>query len=124
MGKNIIFGVNISSSLHIDNKNKNIIIFGEGPRKGLDDATLTADAKYPINFTQPRKRFVLNLYYNGSNSFIFVIATKVYLFKAKDSERNNNTLCLGNISKHFTINNMKRNRIKRDCKILLIQTIF
>ena len=54
MGKNIIFGVDISSSLHIDNKNKNII-FGEEPTKGLDDTTLTADAKYPINFTQPRK---------------------------------------------------------------------
>ena len=85
MGKNIIFGVDISSSLHIDNKNKNII-FGEEPTKGLDDTTLTADAKYPINFTQPRKRFVLNLYYNGSNSFIFVIATRVYQFKAKDSK--------------------------------------
>ena len=39
------------------------------PKKGLDDATLAAEAKCPINFTQPRIKFVLSLYYNGSNSF-------------------------------------------------------
>ena len=37
-------------------KNKDILIIGEGPAEGLDDTTLTAEAKYPINFTQPRKR--------------------------------------------------------------------
>ena len=34
-----------------DNKNKNILILGEGPTQGLNDTTLTAEAKYPINFT-------------------------------------------------------------------------
>ena len=61
----------MSSSVHVDNKNKDIIILGEGPTQGLDDMTLTAEAKYPINFTQPKKRFALNLHYNGSNFFIF-----------------------------------------------------
>ena len=49
----------MSSSVHIDNKNKDILVLGEGPKKGLDDNTLTAGAKYPINFTQPRKILVL-----------------------------------------------------------------
>ena len=58
MGKNIIvFGVDMSSSVHIDNKNKDILILGEGPTQILDDTTLTAEAKYSINFMQPRKRF-------------------------------------------------------------------
>ena len=48
----------MSSSVHIDNKNKYILILGEGPTQGLDDTTLTARAKYPFNFAQPRKRFV------------------------------------------------------------------
>ena len=48
--------------------------------------TLTAEAKYPVNFTQSGKRYVLILNYNGSNGFLFVNATKVYQFKAKDSE--------------------------------------
>ena len=66
MGKKaIIFGADISSSVHVDNKNKDILIFGEGPTQGLDDTTLTTIAKYPINFTQPRKRFVLSLPYKG-----------------------------------------------------------
>ena len=61
--------------------------------QGLDDAILTAEAIFAINFTQPNKRFVLSPHYNGSNSFLFVNATKIYQFKA---------LCLG------SINNMKR----------------
>ena len=114
----IIFGADISSSVHIDNKNKDILIIGEGTIQGLDDTTLTAEAEYPINFTQPRKRFVLSLHYNGSNSFLFVNTTKIYKFEAKDSEIKDYRLCLGNISKDFTINNLKKNRIKGKCKIV------
>ena len=89
-----------------------ILILGEGPTQGLDDTTLTAEAKYPMNFTQPGKRFVLSLHYNGSNSFLFVNATKVYQFKAKNSEIKDYALCLGNVSKGFTINNMKKTGLK------------
>ena len=47
MGKKfIIFGTDMSSSVNIDNKNKDILILGEGPTKGLDDTTLTTEAKY------------------------------------------------------------------------------
>ena len=42
--------------MHIVNKHKDILILGEGPTQRLDDTTLTAEAKYPINFTQSRKR--------------------------------------------------------------------
>ena len=78
-GKNVIlFGADMSSSVHVDNKGKDILIFGEGPTQGLDDRTLTTEAKYPINFTKSGKRFVSSLHYNGSNSFLFVNATKVY----------------------------------------------
>ena len=56
------FGADMSSSMHIDKKGKDILIFGEGPIQGLDDTTLTAKVKYPINFTQSGKRFVLSLY--------------------------------------------------------------
>ena len=41
----------MSSSLYIDNKNKDILILGEASKQVLDDTTLTAQAKYPINFT-------------------------------------------------------------------------
>ena len=117
-GKNVIvFGDDLSSSVHVDNKVKDILTLSEGPTQRLHDTTLTAEAKYPINFTQSGKRFVLSLHYNGSNSFLFVNATQVYQFKAKDSAVKDYALCLGNISKDFTINNMKKNRIKRSFKI-------
>ena len=82
----IIFEADMISSVHVDNKNKDILILGKGPIQGLDDTTLTAEAKYPINFTQPRKRFVLSLHYNGSNSVLFVNTIKIYQFKSKYSE--------------------------------------
>ena len=62
-GKNIIiFGVDMNSSVHVDNKEKDNLILGEGPTQRLDDTTFTAEAKYPTNFTQSGKRFVLNLH--------------------------------------------------------------
>ena len=45
----------MSSSVHIDNKNKDILILVEGPTQGLDDTTLIAEVIYPINFTQQIK---------------------------------------------------------------------
>ena len=46
----IIFGADMSSSVHVDNKGKDILILGERPTQGLDDATLTTETKYSINF--------------------------------------------------------------------------
>ena len=97
----------MTSSVHVDNKGKKIVILGEGPTQGLDDTTLTAEEKYPIHFTQSRKRFVVSLHYSGNNSFLFVNATKIYQFKAKNSEINDYALWLRNVSKEFTINNLK-----------------
>ena len=51
---------------------------------------------------------MLSLHYNGGNSSLFVNATIIPQFKAKDSEIKGYTLYLGNISKDFTINNMKK----------------
>ena len=62
MGRNAnIFGADLSLSVHIDNKGKNILILREGPVQGFDDATLTVEGK-SINFTQSGKRFVLSLH--------------------------------------------------------------
>ena len=45
MGKNVVvFEVYMSLSVHIDNKNKYILIQGEGLTQGLEDAILTAEA--------------------------------------------------------------------------------
>ena len=70
------FGADISSFAHNDDENKNILILGEGPTQRLHDTTLTAKAKYLINFTQARKRFVLTVHYDGSNSFLLANGRK------------------------------------------------
>ena len=60
----------MSSLVHFNNKGKDILILGEGTTQGLDDTTLTAEAKYPVNFTQAGKRSVLSLHYNGNNFLV------------------------------------------------------
>ena len=89
-------------------KKKCILILGEGPTQGLDDATLTTEKKYSINFIKSRKKLCLSLHYNGANSYLFVNGTEIHKFKARDSEINAIPLCSGNISKEFSVGNMKK----------------
>ena len=63
---------------------------------------------YSINFTVTKKKFCLSLHYNGANSHLFVNGTEIIKFKSKDSKIVASPLCLGNISKDWSIDNMKR----------------
>ena len=98
----------MNSSIHIDNKGKDILILGLAPTRGLGENSLTAEKMYSINFTVTKKKFCLSLHYNGANSYLFVNGTEIYKFKAKDSEIVASPLCLGNISKDWSIDNMKK----------------
>ena len=94
-GQNVlIFGADMSSSTHIDNKKKR--------------HTLTAEKIYLTNFTVARKNFCLSLHYNGANSYLFVNGTEIYKFKAKDPNIVATALCLRNISKDWSVDNMKK----------------
>ena len=97
----------MSSSAYIDNKNKNLLVLGIGPTQGLEHK-LTAEKMYSINFTVTNKNFCLSLHYNGANSYLFVNDTEIYKFKAKDSEILVGPICLGNISKDWSVDNMNR----------------
>ena len=50
----------------------------------------------------------MSLHCNGANSYLFVNGTKIHKFKAKDSEIVAGPLCLGNNSKDFSVDNMKK----------------
>ena len=103
-GRNdIIVGADMSSSAHVGNKKKNILILDKGPTQGLDDTTLTAEKEYTINFTERHKQFCLSLHYNGVNSYLFVNGVATCKFKAKNSEINSYPMGLGSISKDFLI---------------------
>ena len=97
----------MSSSIHIDNKGKDILVLGRGSTQGLE-STLTAEKMYSINFTVTKKKFCLSSHYNGANSYLFVNGTEFIKFKAKDSNILANPLCLGNISKDWLVVNMKK----------------
>ena len=80
---------------------------GIGPTQGLEH-TLTAEKMHSINFTVTKKKFCLSLHYNGANSYLFVNGREIYKFKAKHSETVTTPLCLGNISKDLSVDNMKK----------------
>ena len=46
----LVFGADMSTSTHIDNKKKDILVLGRGPTQGLE-SNLTAEKMYSINFT-------------------------------------------------------------------------
>ena len=81
----IIFGVDMSSSVHVDNKGKDILILGSGLTQGLGEHSLTAEKMHSVNFADDRKKCCLSLPYNGANSYLFANNTEIIKFKAKDS---------------------------------------
>ena len=83
------------------------MILGEGPTQGIE-YTLSAEKVYSINFTEDNKRLCLSLHYNGVNSCLFVNGREIHQFKAKDSEIVATPLCLGNASKDWSADNMKK----------------
>ena len=97
----------MSSFTKIDNRKKDILILGKGPTQGLEH-TPSAEKMYSINFTKNNKKYCVSLLYNGANSYLFVNGVAIYKFKAKDSKIVASPLSLGNISKDWTVDNMKK----------------
>ena len=108
LGRNvIIFGVDTSSSTKIDNGKRDILILGKGLTQGLEH-TLSAEKMYSINLSKDQTKFCLSLHYNGANSYLFVNGKEIHKFKAKDSQIVATPLCLGNISKGWSMDYMRK----------------
>ena len=73
------------------------------------ERTLPAEKIYSINFTE-----------NNKNSYLFVNGTETYKFKAIDSEIVTIPLCLGNISKGWSVDNMKNTGLNGYFMILVL----
>ena len=58
-----------------------------------------------------KQKFYLRFHYNGANSYLFVNGTEIHKFKARDSEIVLSPLCLGNISKYYSVDNMEKTRL-------------
>ena len=102
----------MNSSKKIDNRKKDISILGKGATQELEH-TLSAEKIYSINFTEHNKKFCLRLHFDAANSYLFVNGKEIHKFKAKDSEIVVTPLYLGNISKDWSVDNMKKTRLNR-----------
>ena len=81
------------------------MISGDSPAQRLDDSS---EKEYSINFTEQQTKLGLSFHYNESNSYIFVNRFEIYKFKAKDFEIKPAPLCLGNISKNFSVDSINQ----------------
>ena len=113
LGKNcIIFGADLSSSSHANNKKNNILVLGKDFVQGINGTTIYAEKLYKISFTEKNKKNCLSLHYNGANSYLFVNGTEIHKFKAKDTEIKKTTNISFNINcKFFKMYFIKKSRM-------------
>ena len=100
-GRNVlIFGVDESSLVHANNKANNIYVMGDLFVQGINGTTLYTEKIYSQNFTQPNKKFVSSLDYNGNgnDSYLFVNGKQESKFKAKTGQLLMKKLSIGNLS--------------------------
>ena len=98
----------MSSSVHANNRTENSLVLDKNFTQGLNNTTIYAEKLYSTNFAENNKKFCLSLHYNGANSYLFVNGTEIHKFKAKDSEIVATPLCLRNIPKDYSVDNMKK----------------
>ena len=101
----IIFGADLSSSVHANNRANSILVLVKEFIQGRNGATIYAEKVYSTNFTVTNKSFCLSWHYNGDISYLFVNDKEIVNFKAKGSEIVPYPLCLGNVSKDFSLIN-------------------
>ena len=105
-GKNvIIFRADLSSSVHANNRANNILVLGKEFIQAVTGTEIYAEKMYSTNFTVTNKKSCLSLHYNSNSSYLLVNGKEIVNFKAKDSEIVPYPLCLGNVSKDFSLMN-------------------
>ena len=82
----LIFGAGMSFSIHKTNRANHIYLMGTGLTQGIHNTTIYAEKNFYRNFTDPGKKFVLSLHYNGDDSYLFVNGRQELKFKAKDDQ--------------------------------------
>ena len=67
----IIFGADMSYSIHATKRANNIYFVGRELIQGINGTTIYAEKLFHNNFTEFGVKFVLSLHYNGDNSYLF-----------------------------------------------------
>ena len=92
----------MSFSTHASNRANNIYLMGELFIQGINGTTIYAEKKFYINFTNPGKKIILSLHYNGDDSYLFVNGRQELKFKCKTDQLVKEKLCIGNLSDQWT----------------------
>ena len=82
----LIFGADMSFSVHATNRANNIYLMGMGLTQGINDTMIYAEKHFYRNFTDFGKKFMLRLHYNGDDSYLFVNSREELKFKAKTNQ--------------------------------------
>ena len=98
----IIFGLDMSSSVHATNRANNIYVMGKDFIQGTNDTTIYAEKPFHNNFAEFGVKFVLSLHYNGGDSYLFANGRQELKFKTKTSHLVKDKLCIGNLSDQWT----------------------
>ena len=98
----LIFGADMSSSVHATNRANHIYVMGKAFVLGINDTTIYAEKNFYRNFTDPGKKFVLSLHYDGDKSYLFVNGRQELKFKCKTDQLVKEKSCLGNLSDQWS----------------------
>ena len=98
----LIFGADMSFSIHATNRANHIYLMGTGLTQGINDTTIYAEKNFYRNFTDFGKKIMLSLHYNGDDSYLFVNGRQELKFKAKTDQLVKEKLCIGNLSDQWT----------------------
>ena len=105
----LIFRVDMSFSVHVTNRANHIYVMDTEFVQGINDTTIYAEKNFYRNFTDPSKKFVLSLHYNGINSYLFVNGRQELKFKCKTDQLVKEKLCIGNLSDQWTTSESEKN---------------
>ena len=98
----LIFGADMSFSVHATNRANHIYLMGTGLTQGINDTTIYAENNFYRNFTDSGKKFMLSLHYNGDVSYLFVNGRQELKFKGQTDQLVEEKLCIGNLSDQWT----------------------
>ena len=101
----------MSFSVHKTNRANDIYVMGHEFAQGIHDTTLYAEKNFYKNFTDPGKKFVLSLHYNGDDSYLFVNGRQELKFKAKTDQLVKGKLCIGNLSDQWTASESEKTEL-------------
>ena len=99
----------MSFSIHATNRAYHIYVMGADFIQGINGTTIYAEKNVYRNFTDPAKKFMLGLHYNGDDSYLFVNGRQELKFKCKSDQLVKEKLCIGNLSDQWTTRESEKN---------------